>query len=354
MSRTFSSVVVACAAAATLAGCTVKSSEAPALSGPSEYGLSLRTSVVPDQIGQDGLSQAQIEMVARGPDGRPARAVALRVEIAAGGVLADYGRLSSRTAVTGDDGIARVVYTAPPPLADPIDPFTVVTFLVTPIGNDFAGSNSRTVELRLVPPATVPTILPPNGAPVPAFFISPTPVTTYRPVAFNASATQDEGSPCGANCSYAWDFGDGTAATGMVVNHEFKQQGAYVVRLTVTDVRGRSASLSQAVTVTQTPAPTADFVFSPAAPFFGQDVFFNAATSRAATGHTIVGYDWDFGSGRTGSGVTVSKRYGFDLIPPGAASGAITTFNVVLTVTDDTFAPTGRAVVMKPVAVKVP
>ncbi len=61
----------------------------------------------------------------------------------AGGVLADYGRLSARTVVTGDDGIARLVYTAPPPLAEPVDPYTVVTLLVTPISGDFAGAELR-------------------------------------------------------------------------------------------------------------------------------------------------------------------------------------------------------------------
>ncbi|MCC7125259.1 MAG: hypothetical protein IT178_10455, partial [Acidobacteria bacterium] len=36
------------AIAAVLAGCTVKKTEAPALSGPSELGLSLQTKVTPD------------------------------------------------------------------------------------------------------------------------------------------------------------------------------------------------------------------------------------------------------------------------------------------------------------------
>jgi hypothetical protein len=116
MSRTLSTLV-ALATTVAFAGCTVKKTEAPALSGPSELGLSLQITATPDILGQDGLSPSQVQIVARGPDGRPARAVAMRVEIYAGGVLADYGRLSARTVVTGDDGIARLVYTAPPSLS---------------------------------------------------------------------------------------------------------------------------------------------------------------------------------------------------------------------------------------------
>ena len=75
----------------------------------------------------------------------------------------------------------------------------------------------------------------------------------------------------------------------------------------------------------------------------GREIFFNAQASRAAPGHTLVAYDWDFGSGRTGEGVTIAKRYD----TPG-------TYNVTLKVHDDTFTPTGTAVITKAVTVSVP
>jgi PKD repeat protein len=352
MSRTIRTTVAALAAAVSLAGCTVKKTEAPPLAGPSELALSLQTSATPDVLGQDGISQSQVQIVARGPDTRPIGGVSMRVEILVSGTLMDYGRLSSRTVTTGSDGVARLTYTAPPPLADPVDPFTIVQLLVTPINGDYANAFSRSVDIRLVP--TGPVVLPPNSPPVASFVVTPTPVTTYTPVTFDASGTTDEGQPCGSACLYAWDFGDGSAATGQVVGHEFRTAGSFTVRLTVTDVRGRSATTAQAVTVTQTPRPTAVFTFSPANPTFDDPVFFNAAASTAAPGHRIVAYDWDFGSGRAGSGMTVSKTYGVDLIPPGAATGDTVTFNVTLTVTDDTFQPTGVGVVTNPVRVRVP
>ena len=327
-------------AAMALGSCTVKKTEQPALAGPSETGLSLATSVTPDILDQDGLSQAVLEMVTRGPDGRPVGSVPLRVEIRVLGAAVDFGRLSNRTPVTGSDGIARVTYTAPPAPSEPVDTFSTVRLVVTPISGDFHGVSERYVDVRLVPRGV---ILPPNGAPVPSFILTPTPVTTRTPVTFDASGTRDEGAPCGTRCVYAWDFGDGTSATGMVVTHEFELPATFVVRLTVTDVRGQSVITSQSVTVAATPAPEADFIWSPAAPKAGQDIFFNAQASKAAAGHILVAYDWDFGTGRTGEGVTIAKRYD----TPG-------TYNVTLKVHDDTFQPTGTAVVTKAVTVAVP
>jgi PKD repeat protein len=332
--------MVLVAAAIGLSACTVKKTEAPPLAGPSEVGLSLRTSIFPDILDQDGISQSAVEVVARGPDGRPMRSVPIRAEIRVDGQIVDFGRLSSRNVVTGDDGIARLTYTSPPAPPEPVDYYTVVTLVLTPIGTDFNGSDPRFVEVRVVPRGV---IIPPNGAPIPAFIITPTPVTTYTPVTLDASSTKDEGVICGSACSYAWDFGDGTSGSGMIVVHEFKNAGTYTVRLSVTDRRNQTTVTAQAISVVATEKPKADFVFSPTAPRAGQEVFFNAAASTAAPGHRIVAYDWDFGSGRTGSGLTVAKGYN----TPG-------TYSVTLTVTDDTFQPTGVGVVTKTVTVAVP
>ncbi len=108
-------------AAMVLGSCTVKETEAPSLTGPSETGLSLATSVTPDVLDQDGVSQAVVEVVTRGPDGRPVGSIPLRIEIRRGNAPEDFGRLSNKTPVTGSDGVARVTYTAPPAPAEPVD-----------------------------------------------------------------------------------------------------------------------------------------------------------------------------------------------------------------------------------------
>ncbi len=328
-----------------LSACTVKKTEAPPLAGPSELGLAIRTSIFPDVLDWDGFSQSSVEIVARGPDGRPKGAVPVRAEIRVGGQVVDFGRLSTKTVVTGDDGVARLTYTSPPAPAEPVDTFTVVSLVLTPIGNDFNGSDSRFVEVRLVPRGV---IFPPNDAPKPDFIVTPSTVTTFTPAIFNASTTTDEGAPCGASCSYSWDFGDGSSGSGMVTNHEYKTANTFSVKLTVVDSRRQSAFVTKTVTVTSADKPKADFVFSPTAPRFGQDIFFNAASSTASPGRKIVSYDWDFGSGRTGTGMTIAKRYDAPAspVPPVAVS-----YTVTLTVSDDTFSPGGIGVVSKTVPV---
>ncbi|MFI5180209.1 MAG: PKD domain-containing protein [Thermoanaerobaculia bacterium] len=71
------------------------------------------------------------------------------------------------------------------------------------------------------------------------------------PVSFSGSGSDPEGGAL----TYAWDFGDGTTATGSSPPaHPFTSAGTFVVILTVTDPAGLSAQAS--VTVTVTPPPS--------------------------------------------------------------------------------------------------
>jgi PKD repeat protein len=313
--------VLIVAAVIACSGCTVKKTEAPPLAGPSELALRLGLQVVPDSILQDGASQAVISVDASNGDGRVARGLALRVELVVDGVIQDFGTLSAKTIVTGDDGRARVVYTAPPRPAAPVDEYRTVDIYVTPIGTDYAGEEPRRVTLRLIPPGV---ILPPNAAPVPNFSMTPEAPLPLQTVVFDASSSLDEGLSCGASCTYRWEFGDGSTATGIFVTHQYRTMGNYQLRLTVTDQRGASATLARPVVVGEAIAPTAVFTFSPTPAETGQVVFFNAEQSTAAPGRRIVSYDWDFGSGRTATGITTSKTFE----NPG-------TYTVTLVVVDD-------------------
>lgn len=304
------------------AGCTVQQTEMPALTGPSELALRLALQALPDSILQDGASQAALHIEASGPDGAPVRGLGLRLEILHQGVVQDFGTLSAKTVVTGEDGRARTIYTAPPRPTEPVETGHVVTIRVVPIGNDYRSEVGRTVDLRLVTPGV---IQPPNSAPVAAFNFTPNPPLPFQRIVFDASATTDEGIACGANCTYRWDFGDGTSASGVFATHEFKETGTFQVRLTVTDARGASTTLAESISVGDLEEPTAAFTFSPTDGIaIGQTIFFNAEASRPGSGRRIVAYDWDFGSGRTGTGITTTKSYN----NPG-------TYVVTLTVTDD-------------------
>ena len=98
----------------TAAACTVKETEAPALAGPSTLATDLNIQASPDTISWDGSSQSSITVDARGPNNQPVRGLSMRVDMFLGALPADFGTISARTIVTGDDGRARLVYTAPP------------------------------------------------------------------------------------------------------------------------------------------------------------------------------------------------------------------------------------------------
>jgi DNA/RNA endonuclease G (NUC1) len=63
---------------------------------------------------------------------------------------------------------------------------------------------------------------------------------------FSAAASLD---PNGSIVGYAWDFGDGSTGSGVSVTHTFAQDGAFTVRLTVTDNDGLATSKTFAVSV---------------------------------------------------------------------------------------------------------
>ncbi len=54
--------------------------------------------------------------------------------------------------------------------------------------------------------------------------------------------------------SYAWDFGDGTSATGGTATHEYADAGTYTVTLTVEDAAGNQAADTAVITVNPTEA----------------------------------------------------------------------------------------------------
>ena len=137
---------------------------------------------------------------------------------------------------------------------------------------------------------------------------------------FDGSGSSDSD---GTVASYAWDFGDSSAAgSGATPSHTYAASGTYSVKLTVTDNDGSTNSLTKSVTAT-VPAnvpPVASFTSSCSGAVCG----FDGSGSSDSDG-TVASYAWDYGdSSAAGSGVTPSHTY--------AASG---TYSVKLTVTDN-------------------
>jgi PKD repeat protein len=326
--------------------CSVSETKVPGLTGPSELALSFALTATPDSISQDGSSQSSITVTARDANAKSIPGLVFRMDMFAGGQAVDYGRLSGKTIVTGPDGRALTVYTAPPPpptgstlgacapsIFSPALPGTCVTISATAISTGFTnGTNSQTVVIHLVP---VGVILPPADTPTPSFVITPIPVSSNVATNFDGSAScagAATGTASNPVCSpsnntivsYSWSFGDGGAAMGRAVSHSYATPGTYTATLTVTNNGGRSATTSQTVSVGASALPTASFVFSPASPGVGQVIQFNASTSTAVAGHSILSYVWNWGDGAIGSGQLASHSY--------TAAGS---YNVTLSVTDD-------------------
>jgi PKD repeat protein len=297
------------------AGC-MKKQEAPPLTGPSEFGTSIGVTITPDVITQDGASQSVITVTARDTAGQPVRNVAIRLETLVDGALVDFGSLSARTVVTGNDGRATATYTAPASSSNGTD--RLVTIAATPIGSDFGNATPRTATIRLVPQGVVN---PPAGL-VPLFISSPSAPIEDTPVLFDASGS----SANTAITSYTWAFGNGRTGSGVTATTTYDDPGSYFVTLTIRDEFGRSASTTNTVTVGAGTRPTAAFTVSPTNPRTGDLVNFNAAPSTVPSGRSIVSYVWDFGDSTAfGSGPTPSHTYTFPR-----------TYTVVLTVTDNT------------------
>jgi heat shock protein HslJ len=142
--------------------------------------------------------------------------------------------------------------------------------------------------------------------------------------------------------SWKWDFGDRTAASGLVVQHTYRNPGAFTVRLTVTDQRGQTGTTTQQIHILTQPTSTAQPTLPPPTPapptattppeqptstpepplapptatseplpepippqanisgprdgFIGEPVAFDASASQAG-GSPIVSYNWTFGNG---------------------------------------------------------
>ena len=157
------------------------------------------------------------------------------------------------------------------------------------------------------------TTIAPNVLPTASFTSS----VNDLALAVDAGGSSD---PDGTLSSYAWDFGDGTTGTGKTASRTYSAAGVYNVKLTVTDNRNGTATISKSVTaIAPNVLPTAAFTSS----VTNLATSLDASTSTDPDG-TVASYAWDFGDGTSGSGKTASKSY--------TAAG---TYAVKLTVTDN-------------------
>jgi PKD repeat protein len=325
-------------AAVTMTGaCTVHQADVPPLMGPSDLALSISIAATPDSISHDGASQSSIVVTARDAQGAAVAGQPFRLDIITSEGPADYGTLSGKTIVTGSDGRATAVYTAPPAPGPgqsvgtcagapfgPITAGTCIQIAATAIGSNFQAASGQAVTLRLVP---VGIILPPAQTPIANLVITPASAFPGQTVLFDGSSSCPTPDPCSSPdgiVSYQWSFGDGDFASGATVTHDYDAAGTYTVTLTVTNDRGRAASKSATISIGQSAPPTGTIVVSPEDVSVGQTVFITVTNVTPGNGRTVVSYDWNFGDGTTASGQSVTKSW-----------AAANTYTIVLTITDD-------------------
>jgi PKD domain len=241
------------------AACVVNSTDVPSLTGPSEMGLSFGLTASPDTITQDGASQSRIVLSAFDPSGKPAPGVAFRLDLIVDGAFSEFGTLSARTLLTGSDGKATAVYTAPPvmpkygffDLCSPslftyALPNNCVKVIATSVGTGYTSGNiNKTVDVHLVPPASTRN----PDAPVANFVYAPSFPAVGQEINFN-------GNPSAAIAGrilirWDWNWGDGTTATqgNPIEDHDYAFAGNYPVTLTVYDNFGAFSSSTRYLSI---------------------------------------------------------------------------------------------------------
>jgi len=123
-----------------------------------------------------------------------------------------------------------------------------------------------------------------------------------------------------------WHFGDGQQATGLTVQHSYPKPGSYVVNLAIRysyDLYPQALDKILVYVVPSQDYKLPQAVITSPSTSFNQAIALDGSSSTSASSQ-IVSYQWDFGDGQLGHGVTVSHAFAAD------ASDAF----VVLRVTD--------------------
>jgi len=133
-----------------------------------------------------------------------------------------------------------------------------------------------------------------NRPPVAALTASVSFINEKKTVSFDASSSYDLD---GTIVSFTWGFGDGSAATGVEVDHEYENDGVYTITLTVIDDDGATDDVKSSVNVTAIVlniSPVAIFTKSAETVNIDETASFDASESYDPDG-SIVSYAWEFG-----------------------------------------------------------
>jgi PKD repeat protein/uncharacterized caspase-like protein len=162
-----------------------------------------------------------------------------------------------------------------------------------------------------------------NQPPMPAFSVAPLEPEAGEIIVFDASDSQDTG---GTLDQIWWDFGDGEAAIGRIVEHRFSSAGEHTITLTVSDTDGAVTVLVESIIVAESrTTPVAAFTWAPVseggarlqrALRAGDYILLDAVDSQDPNG-AIVEYGWDIQSDGVFDWTTSEPRLVIDPLTAG-------------------------------------
>jgi PKD repeat protein len=114
------------------------------------------------------------------------------------------------------------------------------------VGNPLPGEYPAPTDDNETAIKEVDTIVTENAPPVARITTSSNQGTMPLSITVDGSQSSD---PDGNNLSYAWNFGEGGTENGRIVSHTYKNEGEYLLSLTVTDPGGRTGKASETIKV---------------------------------------------------------------------------------------------------------
>lgn len=166
------------------------------------------------------------------------------------------------------------------------------SYTVSLIAADSAGSSSfRNFSITVAAP-----VVPPLSE---ILFGAPSTGEAPLPVEFQSIASGGV-----APYSYAWNFGDGSTATGATANHTYSTGGTFTANVTVTDANGHSARQSKTIDVTS--ALSVSATVTPASGVAPLGVDFTATPQGGASPYA---YSWTLGDGSTSGSAAFNHTY---------------------------------------------
>ncbi len=277
-------------------GCGLDDVDIPELDGPSAFAAQLQLRATPDLLVADGRSQSVITATFQDENGRPAPNREIFFTIAdEDGLFAAIGNFPTAegpgfavSVRTDGQGIARIVYQAPPRTDATAD--QTVLIAARPIGDDASAAVYRTVRIELR--SAEPRLFPPNpdnappfcqfvietprgscvrpappAPPTPTPIPNPSAIPTAAPTTTIATPAPGTGGACqvgvnqpvlvqttsfdpdGVIVRYLWNFNNGRAADSPDSIVSYQSPGTFAITHQVTDDDGATAVCTQSITV---------------------------------------------------------------------------------------------------------